>query len=356
MLTLPSLPPRTFAHRAGTGIALLLALGILVGCSAPEPTSPDSTAGEESPSTVESTEVAPERVDIPTGLEARSFAEGIDDAELLSWVEAAIAEMKDPPTSFLGLIWPIGTQIDDDPDPQLFDGDMFREHTQALTDEDLDATVATFREWQSNLVCAEGMDEREMEDGAKRVERWITGGADVATAPDPCFRARSGVYAWPEGVSKTTATEVWFHETYHGLSNYLIRQCSVAENQPEEKYEGIRWFSEGTAEYFGNYMAAKIEGRDDYVQVILRKAYNDYRGDPGADFNNAYFQAAGIQLMIERGTLDAEKVKDGSYFNDCAYMETFDPGQAEPQYIAENFGQIVESGGRYQFSEDAING
>jgi hypothetical protein len=178
---------------------------------------------------------------------------------------------------------------------------MFREHTQTLTDEDLDATVATFREWQSNLVCAEGMDEREMEDGAKRVGRWITGGADVATAPDPCFKGRSAIYAWPEGVSKTTATEVWFHEAYHGLSNYLIRQCSVAENQPEEKYEGIRWFAEGTAEYFGNYMAAKIEGRDDYVQVILRKAYNDYRGDPGADFNNAYFQAAGIQLMIERG-------------------------------------------------------
>jgi len=37
-------------------------------------------------------------------------------------------------------------------------------------------------------------------------------------------------------------------------------------------------------------------------------------------------------------------------------METFDPGQAEPQYVAENFGQIVESGGSYQFSEDAING
>lgn len=356
MITVHSLPLRTFAHRAGTGIALLLALGILVGCSTPEPTSPDSTAGEESPSTLESTEVAPERVDIPTGLEARSFAEGIDDAELLSWVEAAIAEMKDPPTSFLGLIWPIGTQIDDEPDPQLFDGDMFREHTQAMTDEDRDATVATFREWQFNLVCAEDINDREMEDGAKRVERWITGGADVATAPDPCFRARSGVYAWPEGVSKTTATEVWFHETYHGLSNYLIRQCSVAENKPEEQYEGIRWFAEGTAEYFGNYMAAKIEGRDDYVQVILRKAYDDYRGDPGADFNNAYFQAAGIQLMIERGTIDAAKVTDGSYFNDCAYMETFDPDQPEARYIAENFGKIERVNGSYQYRESAING
>jgi len=37
-------------------------------------------------------------------------------------------------------------------------------------------------------------------------------------------------------------------------------------------------------------------------------------------------------------------------------METFDPAQAEPQYIAENFSEIVESGGSYQFSEEAING
>jgi hypothetical protein len=37
-------------------------------------------------------------------------------------------------------------------------------------------------------------------------------------------------------------------------------------------------------------------------------------------------------------------------------METFDPAQAEPKYIAENFGQIVESGGSYQFREEAING
>ena len=86
MLTLPL--------RAVTGIGVLLTVGILVSCSTPGPTSPGSA------SDVESTDVAEERVDIPTGLEARSFAEGIDDAELLSWVEAAIGEMKDPPPVF----------------------------------------------------------------------------------------------------------------------------------------------------------------------------------------------------------------------------------------------------------------
>ena len=38
------------------------------------------------------------------------------------WVEAAVAEMSDPPADFMGLIWPIGEALDDDPDPEIFDG------------------------------------------------------------------------------------------------------------------------------------------------------------------------------------------------------------------------------------------
>lgn len=130
MLTLPPHVLRAVSRRAVTSTGVLLTMGILLGCSAPEPPTPERASIEESSSDADSTEATDERVDIPTGLEARSFAEGISDAELLSWVEAAIGEMKDPPTSFLGLIWPIGNQIDDEPDPQLFDGDMFREHTR----------------------------------------------------------------------------------------------------------------------------------------------------------------------------------------------------------------------------------
>ncbi|MBT4909411.1 MAG: hypothetical protein HOL65_01355 [Microbacteriaceae bacterium] len=347
-------------NKSGVALGALLALGLLAGCSssgpAETPVSAESeaAAGETS---VEEGEPADEaRVDVPTGLEGRSFVEGIDDAEVLAWVEAGIAEMSQPPTSFLGLIWPIGQEVDEEPDPQLFDGDMFREHTQAMSDEDLQATVATFTTWQENLVCAEDKDERELADGAERVERWIVHGADVATAPDPCQKARSAVYAWPQGVEETTAKQVFFHEAYHGFSNYLINQCSQAEGKPEETYEGIRWFAEGTAEYFGKYMAAKIDGRDDYLQTILGNAYEDYRGSGETDFRNAYYQAAGVALMIERGSLEASKVKDGSYFHDCVYMETYHPDQPEPQYIANNFYHIEKVGGVYRFTDEAVAG
>jgi hypothetical protein len=60
--------------------------------------------------------------------------------------------------------------------------------------------------------------------------------------------------------------------------------------------------------------------------------------------------------MIERGSLDAAKVKDGSYFNDCAYMETFDPGQPEAKYISENFGEIEIVDGVYRYRDAAVNG
>ena len=53
---------------------------------------------------------------------------------------------------------------------------------------------------------------------------------------------------------------------------------------------------------------------------------------------------------------ELKAVEDGSYFNDCAYMETFDPDQPEARYVAENFGEIERVSGSYQYREDAING
>jgi len=346
--------PKTGGSRFLAGVAGVALLSLITACSSTTEAEPAPQAEQEVASTPEVEAEA--SVDVPTGLEGRSFVEGIDDAQVLAWVEAGVAEMAQPPTSFLGLIWPIGQAVDEEPDPQLFDGDMFSEHTQAMSDEDLETTIATFTTWQENLVCAEEVDKRELDDGAQRFERWIVGGADVATAPDPCLKARSAVYAWPQQVDEATAKKVFFHESYHGFSNYLINRCSQTEGKPEESYEGIRWFAEGTAEYFGNYMAAKVDGRDDHLQTILKNAYGDYQGSGDTEFMSAYYQAAGIALMIERGSLDATKVLDGSYFHDCAYNETYDPGQPEPQYIANNFYKIEKVGGVYQFTAEAIAG
>ena len=84
---------------------------------------------------------------------------------------------------------------------------------------------------------------REFENGAQRVERWIRGGADVATAPDPCLKSRSAVMAWNAEQDVETARHIFFHEAYHGLSNYLLRQCAPILNRDEDSMNDLRWFA-----------------------------------------------------------------------------------------------------------------
>jgi len=288
---------------------------------------------------------------------AMSFADGITSAEVLGWVNAAISEMVNPPTDFMGLIWPIGRALDDEPDPQVFDGDPFFEHTDVLSSDELDQTADYFRNWQAGLQGCDPEDARDFDEGAARVERWIKGGANVATAPDPCFESRSAIVAWSADQDKQTAKQVFFHESYHGLSNYLLRQCSPVLGRQEDSMNDLRWFAEGTADYFGVYMAAKDDGRDDYMQRMLKRAYLDLRGDPGMPLEaNSYVQTAAMVLMIERGVITEEQILNGSYFNNCDWINTFDPGAPGMDYIFENFNKIEVSGGSYSYSEATIAG
>ena len=288
---------------------------------------------------------------------AMSFADGITSAEVLGWLKAATSEMVNPPTDFMGLIWPIGRALDDEPDPQVFDGDPFFEHTDVLSSDELDQTADYFRNWQAGLQGCDPEDARDFDEGAARVERWIKGGANVATAPDPCFESRSAIVAWSEDQDKQTAKQVFFHESYHGLSNYLLKQCSPVLGRQEDSMNDLRWFAEGTADYFGVYMAAKDDGRDDYVQTMLKRAYLDLRGDPGMPLEaNTYVQTAAMVLMIERDMISEEKILDGSYFNSCDWINTFDPGAPGMDYVFENFNKIEVSGGSYSYSEATIAG
>jgi hypothetical protein len=350
---------RSFTNGGYAFVVAALLLAFLSACSTSEtsvvPQESDTGRQSKEPTDLEKPESIASK-GVPTGYEGVSYAEGITDSDVLSWVEAAIAEMSEPPTSFLGLIWPIGAELDEEPDPEVFDGAMFREHTQVLSAAEVDAVVDTFVQWETNLQCESEQEMKEVANSDSPVESWIRGGADVATAPDPCFEARSAIYAWPEQNSVTTAKEVFFHESYHGLSNYLGAWCAKLEGKPEENYDSIRWFAEGTAEYFGHYMAAKVDGRDDYVQRILEKAYLDYQTEPGELFANAYFQAAALHLMVERGVVTQAEVLDGSIFHDCSYVERFDPDQSDIKYIFENFGDIEIVDDAYKYSDEALNG
>ena len=288
---------------------------------------------------------------------ARSFAPGISSTELLGWVDAAVEQMAKPPLDFMGMIWPVGTPLDDQPDPQVFDGAPFSEHTDVLSPNEIKKAVSYFRKWQLGLQNCTKAETKGFRDGAAVVKRWIEGAADVATAPDPCFNSRSGVMAWTAAQDKTTAKETFFHESYHGLSNYLLNRCAPIIGKEEDSLNNLRWFGEGTAEYFGLYMAAKDDDRDDYTQKILKRAFLDLQGDPRISLDaNAYVQAAAMVLMIQRGLITESKILDGSYFHSCNWIKTFDPSQAEMIYIFENFKKIEYSGGRYFYSESAVSG
>jgi hypothetical protein len=288
---------------------------------------------------------------------AMSFAEGITSEEVSDWVDAATGQMLNPPTDFMGLVWPIGKALDDEPDPQVFDGDPFMEHSHILGEDELDEVAAYFRNWQAGLEGCDPEDARGFDEGAARVERWIKGGANVATAPDPCFESRSAIVAWSADQDKQTAKQVFFHESYHGLSNYLLRQCSPVLGRQEDSMNDLRWFAEGTADYFGVFMAAKDDGRDDYVQTMLKRAYLDLRGDPEMPLEaNTYVQAAAMVLMIERGMITEKQLLNGSYFNSCDWINTFDPDAPGMDYIFENFNKIEVSGGSYSYSEATIEG
>ena len=127
---------RSFTNGGYAFVVAAVLLAFLSACSTSEP----SVVPQESDTGRQSKELTdlekPESIaskGVPTGYEGVSYAEGITDSDVLSWVEAAIAEMSEPPTSFLGLIWPIGAELDEEPDPEVFDGAMFREHTQVLS-------------------------------------------------------------------------------------------------------------------------------------------------------------------------------------------------------------------------------
>ena len=346
------------------GLAILMAVAGLSACtssvsdstvpsnevtSTPELPSASGQATAPGPSTP-MVEREPTRV-------AKSFAEGISSAELLGWLDAAVAEMVDPPTDFMGMLWPIGTARDDEPDPSTFDGDPFREHTAVLSPDEIEEAAAYFADWQSGLAGCDEQEMREFDNGAQRVERWIRGGADVATAPDPCLKSRSAVMAWNAGQDVETARHIFFHEAYHGLSNYLLRQCAPILNRDEDSMNDLRWFAEGTADYFSMYMQAQEDERDDLEQRILQRATLDLQGDPGLTLgSNTYVQTAAMVLMIKRGIVSEEKIIDGSYFNNCDWIDTFDPSEPQIAYIFENFRNIEASNGTFAYSNETIAG
>jgi hypothetical protein len=119
----------------------------------------------------------------------------------------------------------------------------------------------------------------------------------------------------------------------------------------------LRWFAEGTADYFGVFMAAKLEGREDHRQKLLERAYLDLKGDPSMSLSdNTYVQSAAMILMMERSQVSEAKILDGSYFHNCEWIEEFSPEAKGMQFVFDNFNTIEVSDGVYRYPEEAISG
>ena len=349
-----------------TGIAAMLAALVLSGCSmAPTPTAlpgdaetPETSAVPDSETDSmqkdETEEIAKQREPTQLGI---SFDPQISSDEVSEWIRLAVDEMVEPPTDFFGLVWPIGEPIDEEPDPQVFDGAPFTQHHHVLSDSEVEDVVGQFSNWQASLQGCTESEYREFDEGVRIVGLWIRGAADVATAPGPCKESRAVIYARTLQQDRTTATEIFFHEAYHGLSNFLLNRCAPILGRDEDSLNELRWFAEGTADYFGVFMAAKLEGRADYKSKMLERAYRDIQGDPEITlYANAYVQSAAMILMMERGLIEESKLLDGSYFGDCDWVNRFDPNAAGIPHIFENFSKIISTASGFQYSQEAIAG
>ena len=140
-------------------------------------------------------------------------------SDIRSWTEVATAKMSARQADILGVVWPVGALVREDARDK-FDA-PFNEMQITLSDAALAGLLADVDTWIDATPCADvGGWRGENASSLKETLRlWIGGGADAATAPDPCFESRMAICAFATGVSSATAQRVYLHELYHALSS-----------------------------------------------------------------------------------------------------------------------------------------
>ena len=133
----------------------------------------------------------------------------------------------------------MGRPLDDQPDPDVFDGAPFSEHADVMSPKKIREVTDYFSSWQSSQQDCTASERREFSEGARTVARWIKGAADVATAPGPCRSSRSAILAWTAEQDRDTARRIFFHESYHAMQNYLLDRCAPILKRNEDSIAGF---------------------------------------------------------------------------------------------------------------------
>ena len=277
------------------------------------------------------------------------------------WTRVGTSKFSDWQADTLGVIWELG-RLENDGMTDVF---PFNKHQVTLSSGDLKTLTSDIKSWITSSQCNEDPYRAEENKwGYKDIEHWIKGGADVATAPDPCYDRRMVLMGRTPDQDEKTVQQIWLHELYHGHSNYLTNYC-VNPNDSErdkdkifDKHDSQRWFGEGTAEYFAFMVKAEMNGVSDPVSAMLKDAHSKIQQEGTDLFSNmAGNSAVALRLLIERENIPGleKDIISGAVFHDCSWPDKWNRDEnREIDFALENWFRIENKAGKWGFSNAAL--
>ncbi|MDC0139469.1 hypothetical protein OAI04_01465 [Hyphomicrobiales bacterium] len=278
---------------------------------------------------------------------------------ILSWTNFGASKLSDWQADTLGIFYNIGKEVR----KGKIDIHPFNSHRVILSQDQIKEIENSIVRYIEEGNCAD----YRVEESKYMIEdiiRWISGGADIATAPDPCFHRRMVLYAQTSEQSNKTAQQIWLHEFYHAHSNYLQTYC-IDPNNPEyiqdenrEKYEDGRWFGEATAEYFGFMVTEEMNGNSDPVSKMLKEGRVSAKKEGKSIYDNfASNSAVALRLIIERGKIQVSEndIMSASVFHSCDWPDKWNRKFSdEIAFVQDNWYKISKENGSWVFSESVL--
>lgn len=281
----------------------------------------------------------------------------ISTADIQLWTEAATAHLNWWHTDIDAFVWPIGSEVGGPNDLSA----PFNRYQVTLDEDSLGSLTNAYQEWSDNAPCLSGehdnfggwQNRNELAEGKRRVLGWMTSGADVATAPTPCFSSRAVTYAFPAESTIPQGQHTYLHEIYHALSSYLQEYCTEGGQTNTDRFEALRWVGEGTAHYFAYVVAAELNGTNDSIATMLEAAWRGAQG--GEDLSSAESAAAALRLMVERGDLLEDDIMSARIFESCDWPDKWQGSNDSVTFAKENWQEIERSGDTWSFKDTALS-
>jgi len=277
-------------------------------------------------------------------------------ADLRSWTEAGTSHINWWHSDITSFIWPIGSEVGG---PNEL-SEPFNRFRVSLDKDSMDKLTSAYTTFSDNAPCLNGQranfgswqNRNELNEGKRRVLGWIESGADVATAPVPCFSSRAITYAFPEESTTAQGQHTYLHELYHALSSYLQDYCTKGGALDGDRFDKLRWVGEGTANYFAYVVAAELNGTDDAAEAMLRDAERGARG--GETLSSAESAAAALRLMVERGDLLEEDIMSARIFETCSWPDDWQASIPSVSYAMNNWQEIESRSGKWVFKSSVL--